>query len=192
MILYLISKCCYWQTSESTKMLHLARRWSLSPLPRAHCCLFAKLCPTLWDPWTVAHQAPLSMEILQARILEWVAMPSSGGISPTQGVNPGLPHCRWFLYHLSHQAHPKILEWEAYPFSRGSSWPRNRTQVSCIAGRFLTSWATGEAHIDNKQRSTVWHMKLYSVFSNNLYGKRIWKRRLYMYSWITLLLYTWN
>ena len=116
----------------------------------------------------------------------------SGGISPTQGVNPGLPHCRWFLYHLSHQAHPKILEWEAYPFSRGSSWPRNRTQVSCIAGRFFTSWATGEAHIDNKQRSTVWHMKLYSVFSNNLYGKRIWKRRLYMYSWITLLLYTWN
>ena len=32
-------------------------------------------------PWTVAHQAPLSMGILQARILEWVAMPSSGGSS---------------------------------------------------------------------------------------------------------------
>ena len=32
-------------------------------------------------PWTVAHQAPLSMGILQARILEWVAMPSSGGYS---------------------------------------------------------------------------------------------------------------
>ena len=30
-------------------------------------------------PWTVAHQAPLSMGILQARILEWVAMPSSRG-----------------------------------------------------------------------------------------------------------------
>ena len=29
--------------------------------------------------WTVAHQAPLSMEILQTRILEWVAMPSSKG-----------------------------------------------------------------------------------------------------------------
>ena len=25
------------------------------------------------------------------------------GISPTQGLNPGLPHCRWILYHLSHQ-----------------------------------------------------------------------------------------
>ena len=32
-------------------------------------------------PWTVAHQAPLSMGILQARILEWVAMPSSRGSS---------------------------------------------------------------------------------------------------------------
>ena len=31
--------------------------------------------------WTVAHQAPLSMGILQARILEWVAMPSSKGSS---------------------------------------------------------------------------------------------------------------
>ena len=39
----------------------------------------------------------------------------------------------------------KILEWEAFPFSRGSSQPRDRTQVSRIAGRFFTSWATGEA-----------------------------------------------
>ena len=35
----------------------------------------------------------------------------------------------------------KILEWVAIPFSRGSSWLRDRTWVSCIAGRFLTkSW----------------------------------------------------
>ena len=54
-------------------------------------------------PWTLALQAPLSMEILQARILEWVAISSS----------------------------------------RESSQPRDRTQVSCIAGRFL--WATREA-----------------------------------------------
>ena len=36
----------------------------------------------------------------------------------------------------------RILEWVAIPFSRGSSQPRDRTQVSCIAGGFLTSWAT--------------------------------------------------
>ena len=40
--------------------------------------------------WTIAHEAPLSMGILQARILEWVAMPSSRGIFPTQGLNSGL------------------------------------------------------------------------------------------------------
>ena len=39
----------------------------------------------------------------------------------------------------------KILEWVAMPSSRGSSQPRDRTQVSCIAGRFFTYWATGEA-----------------------------------------------
>ena len=36
----------------------------------------------------------------------------------------------------------RILEWVAIPFSRGSSWPRDRTWVSCIAGWFLTIWAT--------------------------------------------------
>ena len=36
-------------------------------------------------------------------------------------------------------------EWVAIPFSRGSSQPRDRTQVSCIAGRFFTSLATREA-----------------------------------------------
>ena len=60
------------------------------------CC--AKSCPTLETPWTVAHQALLSMGILQAGILEWVAMSSFGG----------------------------------------SSQPRDRMQVSCIAVRFFT------------------------------------------------------
>jgi len=41
------------------------------------------------------------------------------GIFPTQGLNPGLLHCRQILYYLSHQGNPRILEWEAYPFSRG-------------------------------------------------------------------------
>ena len=39
----------------------------------------------------------------------------------------------------------RILEWVAIPFCRGSSQPRDRTQVSCIAGRFFTIWATREA-----------------------------------------------
>ena len=61
------------------------------------------------------------------------------GIFPILGLNPGLPRCRWILYQLSHRGSPGILEWVAYPFSRGSSQPRNQTGVFCIAGKFLTS-----------------------------------------------------
>ena len=67
------------------------------------------------------------------------------GIFPTQELNPGLSHCRRILYPLSHQGSPRILEWVAYPFSRVSPLLRNWTGVSCIAGRFFTSWATREA-----------------------------------------------
>ena len=41
------------------------------------------------------------------------------GIFQTQGLNPGLPHCRWILYPLGHQGSPRILEWVVYPFSPG-------------------------------------------------------------------------
>ena len=49
------------------------------------------------------------------------------GIFPSQGSNPGLPHSRRILYQLSHKGSPRIVEWVVYPFSRGSSKPRNRT-----------------------------------------------------------------
>ena len=48
------------------------------------------------------------------------------GIFPTQGLNPGLPHCRWILYQLSQKGSPRILERVAYPFFRGSSQARNQ------------------------------------------------------------------
>ena len=67
------------------------------------------------------------------------------GILPTQELKWGLLHCRQILYQLSHKGSPRILEWVAYPFSRGSSRPRDQTRVSCIAGRFFTSRAIREA-----------------------------------------------
>ena len=51
-------------------------------------------------PWTAAQQAPLSIGILQAWILEWVAMLSKIW---------GLLHCRWILYQLSHLRSPNQL-----------------------------------------------------------------------------------
>ena len=50
------------------------------------------------------------------------------------------------LYQLSHQGSPRVLEWVAHPFSRGSSQPWNWTGVFCVAGRFCTNWAMREAH----------------------------------------------
>ena len=58
------------------------------------------------------------------------SLPLHQGIFPTQGSNPDLPHCRWILYELNHKGSPGILEWVVYPFSRGSSRPRNWTRVS--------------------------------------------------------------
>ena len=65
------------------------------------------------------------------------------GIFPTQGSNPGLSCCR-HSYQLSHQGSPRILEWVAYPFSRGSSLVQELNQglLNC---RFFISWATREA-----------------------------------------------
>ena len=57
-----------------------------------------------------------------------------------------------FIVHGILQA--RILEWVAFPFSRGSSQPRDWTQVSCIAGEFFTSWATREAQL------LLWSLKL--------------------------------
>ena len=67
------------------------------------------------------------------------------GIFPAQRSTPGLPHCRWILYQLSHKGSLRILEWVAYPFSTGSSHPRNQTGISWIVGRFFTNWSIMEA-----------------------------------------------
>ena len=67
----------------------------------------AQLCPTLCDPVDCSPPGSSVHGILQARILEWVAI----------------------------------------PFSRGSSWPRDRTQVSCIAGRPFNLWAIHTANL---------------------------------------------
>ena len=50
------------------------------------------------------------------------------------------PHGLWLLENGI--LHARILEWISIPFSKGSSWPRDRTRVSRIAGRSFTIWAT--------------------------------------------------
>ena len=65
-------------------------------------CLAVKLCLTLMIPWTIAHQAPLSMGF--SRQEYWSGLPFlSQGIFPMQDSNPGLPHRRQILYRLSYE-----------------------------------------------------------------------------------------
>ena len=65
------------------------------------------LCDSMDSPWNFPGQntGVGSLSLLQ-------------GIFPTQGLNPGLLHCRRILYQLSHKRSTRILEWVAYLFSR--------------------------------------------------------------------------
>jgi len=66
------------------------------------------------------------------------------GIFPTQGSNPGLPRYRWILYQLGHKGSPRILEWVAYPFFRGSSQPRDRIQSPTLQADSLPAEPQGK------------------------------------------------
>ena len=140
------------QAKQSTRQEHRATQhqtgclksyWAQVKLSESHSVMSDSLWPHgLYSPWNSPGQntGVGSRSLLQ-------------GIFPTQGLNPGLPHCRQILYQLSHTGSQTILEWVAYPFSNGSSQPRNQTGVSCTAGRFLTRWATREAFTELKDTS---------------------------------------
>ena len=67
--------------------------------------LVAQSCPTLCHPVDCSPPGSSVLGILQARILEWGAIPFSMG-SSRRGLNPGFPHCGQILYYLSHQGSP--------------------------------------------------------------------------------------
>ena len=70
----------------------------------------AQSCLTLGEPRNCSPPGSFVHGILQARTLEWVAVPVSRRIFPTQGSKPGLSHCRWILYHQRHQGSPWVSE----------------------------------------------------------------------------------
>ena len=109
------------------------------------------------------------------------------GIFPTEGLNPGLLHCRWILSQLNHKGSPRILEWVAYPFSSASSWPRNRTVVSSIAGRFFYQLSYQRSpQSESEGRSVVsnslWLHGLYSPWNSP--GQNTGVGRLSLLQWI--------
>ena len=102
--------------------------------------LFFSLAPTVLQQFIINCQLIVSLKVKAAQpcstpFTPWMNSPGQNtgvgslsflqGIFPTQGLNPGLPHCRQIPYQLSHKGSPRILEWVAYPFSDGTSQPRN-------------------------------------------------------------------
>ena len=101
---------------------HYASLWSES-----HSVVSNSLWPhRLYSPWnSPSHNTGVgSLSLLQ-------------GVIPTQGSNPGLLHCRQFLYQLSHKGSPRILLQQIFPTQESAG-------VSCISGGFCTNWAIRE------------------------------------------------
>ena len=121
-----MGRICYRNSSKQNRQIadSTYEKWKWKSLSCVH---------ALWphgSPWNFPGQntGVGSLSLLQ-------------GTFPTQGSNPGLSHCRQILHQLSHKISPRILEWVAYPFSSGPSWPRNWTWVSHIAGRLFIDYA---------------------------------------------------
>ena len=121
------------------------------------CCCLVSESTLLWPPWTIAHQAPLSMVFPRQEYWSGLPFPSPGdfpdpGVEPvsaalasvfftTQPLVKVIQSCMTLWDPMEYTVHgilqARILEWVAFPFSRGSSQPRDRTQVSHIAGRYF-------------------------------------------------------
>ena len=71
-----------------------------------YCCVVAKLCPTLCDPTDCSPPGSSVHGISPGKNTGVSCHALLQGIFPTRGSNPGLPHCRWILYCLSHQGSP--------------------------------------------------------------------------------------
>ena len=115
---------------------------SLPGFPILHCLPEFAQTHVHWVSDAIHHSHPL-----------FSPSPFGLSLSQHQGLFQGVRCCiRWPNYwSFSSSIHgilqARILEWIAISFSRGSSWPRDWTRVSCTAGRLSVVWATREAQI---------------------------------------------
>ena len=133
---------------------------SISLLMCVVLCLVAQLCLILCDPMDYCSPRGSSVhgDSLGKNIWSGLPCPPPEN-SPTQGLDPGLPHCRQILYQLSHQESPRILEWVAYSFSRGYSQPRYQTGASCIAVDSLAAELPGNlVELIRMPKNTWWYI----------------------------------
>ena len=130
--------CCCWV--EPLNSAHACQRASIPAWPLSHVCINCLALQSLdfvilkiYDTSNYVN-SPFALTVVKVKMP--VAQSCLTLCDPVDCSPPGLS------VHGILQA--RILEWVAIPFSRGSSRPRNRTQVSHIAGRFFIIWATSE------------------------------------------------
>ena len=120
----------------------------------------------VWNLWQIFHSKEFSSDPHQDPSVKFPSYFSPMEFSSSPGIQQGDIHYLYSVY-VSHSImsdslwppmdysppgssvhgilQARILEWLAISFSRGSSWPKDQTWVSCIAGRFFTIWAIGKS-----------------------------------------------
>ena len=89
--------------------------------------------------WVEAYKSPIKVKVSQSCLTPCHSMDYSLPGSSVHGI-----------------LQARILEWVAFPISRVSSRPKDRTQVFCITGRFFTMWATREANVILNNKKSHW------------------------------------
>ena len=99
----------------------------------------------MWDlvPWSGIK--PRSPALEAWRLSHWITRKWVSEWKSLSRVWLFATLCNPMNYTVQGILQARILEWVAFPCAKGSSEPRDRTLVSCIAGRLFTSWATREA-----------------------------------------------
>ena len=115
-------------------------------------CVSILIMTDSWDPMDGRPPDSSVHGIFQARILEWVAIPSLlQGIFPTERSNSGLLHCRQILNHLSHQGSPSpshciyksshaLVLGGVFSDSHSSSCRRNDLQYGIVCICIFPPW----------------------------------------------------
>ena len=117
-------------------------------------CLVTQSCPT--------HRNQMDCSLTGSSVHEDSTDKNTGmgcqallqGIFPTQGSTRS-PTLQVNSLPAEPPGKSKNTRVAAYPFSRGSSWPRNQTGVSCIASGFFTNWAITKTRVPSIFRSTT-------------------------------------
>ena len=212
------------RTEVITRMLHLTRIYLLSAIglvaSHPHCQapvnthahthtegtrgLVAKSCPTLANPWTIAHQVPLS--ISQGRTLEWVAISFSSGSSWLRGRTQGFCISGYWAMREARKAHMqpaklraptrRCVHTHADEDTRAAFWPlvwcsrlarRQANTKPASSWHIRVSVSNKESHAPPDSDSSLWPARRSEAKSVSTWiqGKGAWKALVVASPWIS-------